>query len=176
MLKRALLIMAMGGTLISTSAHADSLITDIDTDDIWTVYSQFWDGDDTNSCELNNGSKKAEENWVEALLGLEYDNPSLNLIKKEIVAENKTVQVNYDPGFAWDYAVVKIGNKWFAFADDGDDDLLSFDLTDQSFNNAMGHQSFYSFDYVPKEVPEPTTLMLMGAGIAVLGACRRRRR
>lgn|GEM_PF-6243652 len=176
MLKKALVVAAMGGVLIATNVSADMLMTDVDTADAWSKYSAYWDGDDTNQMELANSSKAAEENWIEALLGLQFDDPSVEFIAKEAPGGDITMQQDYYPGFSWDFVIVKAGRKSFAFEDTGDDDLLSFNLAGYEWRNAISHQSYFRHGQTGSPVPEPATLLFMGMGVTALAARMRKKR
>lgn len=91
----------------ATSAFAlTSIITDLDP----PQFSSYWTGDDTNPMASANfvggANPTKEEAWLEALLGKDYNDPSVNYINKFDFEVNS---LYYTPVFSWEWAVVKIG-------------------------------------------------------------------
>ncbi|WP_419176568.1 PEP-CTERM sorting domain-containing protein [Desulfosediminicola sp.] len=179
-MKKTLIVAVVGGALIGTDVYADLLIADIDTTDL-TMYSSCspigWDGNDINPMDLNNNSLAAEENWVEALLGLEYDDPDLDFVAKIAnIYPETNVLTGYDPGLTdnWDYYIVKTGKISYAMQDDGDG-LVTWNGADFDMQNAVSHLSFLSLEKT-EPIPEPATILLMGAGMAALVTRRRKKR
>ena len=175
-MKKTLIVAVVGGALIGTNVYADALIGDIDTTDL-TRYSSYWEGDDISPMDLYNNSLAAEENWVEALLGLEYDDPDLDFVAKIAnIYPETNVLTGYDPGLTdnWDYYIVKTGKISYAMQDDGDG-LVTWNGADFDMKNAVSHLSFLSLEKA-EPVPEPATILLMGAGMAALVTSRRKKR
>lgn len=155
-------------------AGADMLIVDIDPPDLNSTY---WTGSDDNPSdwtELNNANPTTEEAWLEALLGLVYDDPSVSYFDKieagtgGLGADDKSL-TDFDPGFSWEYAVVKYANYWNAYQDNPGDDLL----TVGQLSNGISHISFFNG---ATSVPEPPAMLLLGCGLIGLGVFSRKLR
>lgn len=163
----------------ATQVLADRMVTDIDTfnyeyKQIIDVNSRYWKGSDTNTLyndQLKNANPVTEEAWLEALLGFTYDEKTVMYIDKIEAGkdglESGLKQLTaYDPGFHWDFAVVKYGNYWIAYEDTDKDHLLTTDR----FRNGISHITFFA----PSPVPEPATMLLLGLGLMGVAGIRRK--
>jgi len=164
--------------LSSTQVMADTKVTDIDTTNQLTdINPLYWKGSDTNpsgKSQLKNANPVTEEAWLEALLGKSYNDPQVTYIDRieagsGALGSNLKQLTDYNPGFTWDYAVVKYGNYWIAYEDTDNNDLLTID----KFKNGISHVTF--FDPNPTHsLPEPTTILLLGAGLLGLVGLRKK--
>lgn len=123
---------------------------------------------------------------VEALYIFDKDEESF-----DAPADYKDLASGFDPGFSWDYAIVKIdgpNDYWYMFMDDnatqdllnGDDvlttplqgtTLITGALSFNGGNYGISHVSWFK----PKtQIPEPTTLILLGFGLISLAGIRRK--
>jgi hypothetical protein len=161
--------------LAATQVVADMKVTDVDTTNSLTdINALYWDGNDTNQSgrgQLKNANPVTEEAWLEALLGFPYDEKTIIYIDRvdkgsRGLGSDVKQLIDYDPGFHWDYAVVKYGNYWIAYEDTDQDHLL----TTGRFQNGISHITFFD----PTPVPEPTTLLLLGFGLIGLSGIRRK--
>jgi PEP-CTERM motif-containing protein len=87
------------------------------------------------------------------------------------------VGTSFDPGFSWTYAVVHIGgggidHDLFAYKDDvipvGGDDILQHSET---YERGVSFVRYYG----SSPVPEPTTMLLLGAGLVGLAGLGRKK-
>lgn len=131
---------------------------------------------------LPNANPSTEEKWLEGLLGLTYDDPSVSYINKvEYVDGGPNSLTGYYPGFAWDYAVVKWGNWWTAFSDKipVDDYLTILSSSNYGVVDNAGSPKDYGISHVTffdaRPVPEPGTFVLLGAGLILAAAVSRKR-
>jgi hypothetical protein len=170
--------------VISANAQADMMIADIDNSTLVDVYN--WDNDkktddtnDTNPDFVSPNNEKIEERWLEALLGLTYNDSSINLLGKYEVPKGVNFSFPYTPAWDFDYAIVKIGNAGgnddhYAFYDtDGNNvlnNLVYQDGSSVSFANGVSHITFFSGPSNQVPVPEPASMLLVGTGlIGLLG-------
>ena len=163
----ALMVTALSGS----PALADLLVADIDTvDPLSDINPAVWSGSDQNpSNTLVNADPSTEEAWGEAILGLNTD---LVFIDRDLFSGNDTSLSGYDPGFAFEYAIVKYANIWALYLDSDSNNLLDVG----PFDFGVSHVTFFNPDGVA--VPEPSIALLLGAGlggIAVFAQARRRR-
>lgn len=152
--------------LLSSFALADAIVADIDPPDINSTY---WAGSDQNPSlvgQLVNSNPTTEEAWLEALLGKVYNDPTVNYITKIDGSGDKQL-TDFDPGVAWDYAIVKYGNYWIAYGDTGNDDLL----TAGSFDFGVSHVTLFGGE----PIPEPATMFLLGSGLIGLAGYGRKK-
>lgn len=100
--------------------------------------------------------------------------------------DKKDLAGGWNPGFAWDYAIVKVdgpNDYWYLFIDDnaslslisGDDILTTPVVGTDPFNTGrppkgISHISWFS----STAVPEPATIILLGLGL--LGVARLRKK
>lgn len=148
---------------IPSFSYGLTLVTDVDGTNK-TMYSQYWEGNDQNIQKLKNSSENSEENWLEALLGLEYDDPSIKLLLKD--EDFNQSYLNFTPTFDWDYVVIKAARTSYAFYDTGSN------LINGYFCNDVSHITYFTDNLTP--VPEPTTFILFGFGILGCGYLFRR--
>lgn len=162
--------------LLARPVLADTIVFDMDTaDQLTDINPLYWEGHDSNPSgqgQLNNANPVTEEAWLEALLGRVYNDPAVTyFIRVEAghggLGSDVKQLTNYNPGFAWDYAVVKYGNYWIAYQDTDEDNLLT---TDQ-LSNGVSHVTFFN---PQTSVPEPTTMLLLGFGLIGLAGARRK--
>lgn len=146
--------------LASLGPITNKMVTDIDPPGFNPAY---WTGDDMNNTgQLLNADPRTEEAWLEALLGKDYDDPSVNLIYRILKGtgglglDDKSL-TDFDPGFLWAYAVVKYDGMWIAYENNGINNLLTTD----TFDWGISHITFFG----PTSVPEPTTILLLGLGL-----------
>ena len=73
---------------------------------------------------------------------------------------------NYDPGFDWDYAVIKVPGGWFAYHDEGSNLLSSglFNTGRRGKAPAISRVDFWGRSS-SAPVPEPSTFLLLGSGL-----------
>jgi hypothetical protein len=126
----------------------------------WAIETPF-----ATTNELINSNPSAEEKWLEGLLGLTYDDPNVRYITKfeseDLSIEANSLQLVFkNPDWRW--AVVKSGDRWYAYSDDGDH-ILTVNLPKD-----ISHVTFFG-------VPEPTTMILLGLGLLGLGIATRRK-
>lgn len=166
--------LALSGLLFTYQiSHASLLVADIDTSDLLTQFSSDvnggdnWTGNDENPMDLDRANPVAEENWLEALNGLVYNDPNINYFQYSEAASGLKILNNYNPGFSWEYAVVKAGNTSYAFYDNDLTDLLSYDFG----QNGISHISYFNGN----PIPEPATMLLFGVGLAGLAGIARRK-
>jgi hypothetical protein len=171
---------------LCTPAAASLLVRDIDatgtpakSGDLTAYNSAYWDGDDQNSeagFALLPGAKDGEGGvliWLKALLGQAptYCDPDTTpWLIREIEAPNAFFglgpddkQISVNPGFEWQYAVVKFSGLFIAFENDN-----NFLLTTPEFKKGISNIRFYG-------VPEPATMLLLGFGLIGLAAFGRKR-
>ena len=112
-----------------------------------------------------------EEAWLEGLLGLIYDDPSVEFIQKDETGDPLDVVPS-----SWTYAVLKYGvgappapDHW-AIVDDGNNILEIGDIAGLP-TTGLSHVSYFG----PQSVPEPATMLLLGSGLLGLALFSRQR-
>jgi hypothetical protein len=111
--------------------------------------------------DLHDSSPKTEQAWLQTLVGAGTTLSFITDVQKPAGADGKQL-TNYNPGFAWDYAIVKWADNWTAYLDSAPDNLLSAG----PFSNGISHVDFWKTGG-SVSVPEPSALILLGVGLAV---------
>jgi hypothetical protein len=103
---------------------------------------------------LPNANPATVEAWLEKLLG----GTQLSLVYDYQAPKGSdyTSKTFDNLGFDWDYAVVKYAKNYAAYSDSPNDNKLS--TGSLSTKNSISNVRFY-------RVPEPTALLLVGAGL-----------
>ena len=161
----------MGVLLFAVSASAvpyDTLATDVNLSDAYTNPSAKVEG---------SSNEAAEAAWAEKILGLAAG-ALLDWYKVDggYTIVDKNGISSYDPGFAWTYAVVKYGDYWALYVDEGDNLLntAALSILDKDKYKYLGvsHVTFFKEDY-GTSVPEPAALFLLGLGMLGIAGIRR---
>ena len=120
--------------------------------------------------DLHDSSPKTEQAWLQTLLGPGSTLSFITAVQNPAGADGKSL-TNYNPGFSWDYAIVKWADNWTAYSDSPNDNLLSAG----PFSNGISHVDFWTKGG-SVNVPEPSALILLGVGLAVAAPFVRSRR
>jgi len=172
MKKILLILIVIGLVTISSLAIAapyDTIVTDVDpvNSGWWTNYTS--DVNPSLKGQLINSNESTEAAWAGGILGVATGTfATWDRVEKaylSLSSDEKAVVV-YDPGFAWEYAVIKYSNYWVLMKDEGDNLLNT-----TPFSNGVSHVTFFN----PTQIPEPSILILLGTGLlGIVGIGRRK--
>lgn len=160
---------------LSTPVSANSLVPDD-----FGATGPYWDVFATNPDHLTNSGADAQRTWLE--VGLLQGADSGDLVATFDWTDGPKALDEFDPGVVdWDYAIVKTGlgqtlggESWYAYLNDYGNDLLNVPPQPDGwleFPNGVSHVSFYGGN----PVPEPTTMLLLGAGLVGLAGFGRKK-
>lgn len=107
--------------------------------------------DTTTKEYLGNATPATVEAWLEKLLGGKQ--VSLTLDYQAPKGSDNT-SLNLNPGVNWDYAVVKYAGNYAAYSDSDNNNVFSV----SGLSNGVSNIRFFA-------VPEPSALLLLGAGL-----------
>jgi len=116
---------------------------------------------------LPNSNPNTEEMFLKNILGLVYNDPSINYLGK-LFENYEQNSLEEEITFPWLYAVVKSdgpNDGWYAYQSNGDGYLNV-----GPFDYDISHVSFFG----SQKVPEPTTMLLLGLGLIGLAGIRRK--
>ena len=148
-----------------TPAAADTMVPDLYPLDSYT-----------NPQYVTPDNPVAEEMWLEGLLGLTYNDPSVEFISKDEIGN----LFDGEP-LSWTYAVLKYGmgsgsedppipDHW-AIMNDSNFQLELVGISGLPDTERLSHVSYFT----GASVPEPATLFLLGTGLVVLAGFGRKK-
>jgi len=165
------------GFLASPATALTTYVVDIDNQPLTGDVNVLWGGvSDTNGDTLSNSSLASETLWLNALRGF-YDSNDSNWV--DLIDKNDPYDGSFNPT-APTYAVLKYGNgqapggesHWAVYFD-GNGTFDIFNVSGLPAGITLGDHALSHISY--NAVPEPTTMLLLGAGLVGLAGFGRKR-